>query len=112
GVHFGQGIGDGPGQRNRVRHRKRAALEALLEGLAFEVLGIGQRDLKPANVVLTARGPRILDFGISAVNGSGRRTAADDLLGTPPATGWTPAGARPGLRACGSRDWRCCNSRC
>src|SRR5262245_42973570 len=35
-------------------------------------LGIVHRDLKPSNIMLTARGPKILDFGIASVRGAAR----------------------------------------
>ncbi len=46
-------------------------------------LGIVHRDLKPGNVVLTARGPKVLDFGVASVKGSPRLTATGVALGTP-----------------------------
>src|SRR5262245_39017313 len=49
----------------------RSIADALAE---VHALGIVHRDLKAGNVVLTARGPRVLDFGISAMRGSPRIT--------------------------------------
>jgi TolB-like protein/thioredoxin-like negative regulator of GroEL len=46
-------------------------------------LGIVHRDLKPSNVVLTARGAKVLDFGIASVKGSPRLTSTGASLGTP-----------------------------
>ncbi|MBI1799333.1 MAG: protein kinase [Candidatus Eisenbacteria bacterium] len=46
-------------------------------------LGIVHRDLKPSNIMLTARGPKVLDFGVAAVKGSPRLTATGVALGTP-----------------------------
>ncbi|HET7226838.1 MAG TPA: protein kinase [Candidatus Eisenbacteria bacterium] len=58
----------------------RAIADALAE---VHALGIVHRDLKPANLMLTPHGPRILDFGISALAGSSRLTGTGELLGTP-----------------------------
>jgi TolB-like protein/Tfp pilus assembly protein PilF len=46
-------------------------------------LGIVHRDLKPSNIVLTARGPKVLDFGVAAIKGSPQLTATGVALGTP-----------------------------
>ncbi len=46
-------------------------------------LGIVHRDLKPSNVLLTARGPKVLDFGVASVRGSPRLTATGAAVGTP-----------------------------
>ena len=61
------------------------ALARAIAGALAEVhaLGIVHRDLKPENVMLTPRGPRVLDFGISAARGATRLTATGALLGTP-----------------------------
>jgi eukaryotic-like serine/threonine-protein kinase len=41
--------------------------------------GISHRDLKPSNVVLTAEGPRLVDFGIAAAAQSGDLTGGGHL---------------------------------
>ncbi|MGH7740897.1 MAG: protein kinase domain-containing protein [Candidatus Eiseniibacteriota bacterium] len=46
-------------------------------------LGIVHRDLKPSNIVLSSRGPKVLDFGVAAIKGSPQLTAAGVALGTP-----------------------------
>ena len=46
-------------------------------------LGIVHRDLKPSNVMLTARGPKILDFGVASVKGSTSLTHTGLSPGTP-----------------------------
>jgi TolB-like protein/Tfp pilus assembly protein PilF len=57
---------------------------AIADALAeVHALGIVHRDLKPSNVMLTARGPKVLDFGIAAVRGAERMTEAGSLVGTP-----------------------------
>ena len=46
-------------------------------------LGIVHRDLKPSNVVLTSRGPKILDFGLASLRGASNLTMLGTALGTP-----------------------------
>src|SRR6185369_12749316 len=46
-------------------------------------LGIVHRDLKPSNVILSARGARVLDFGVASVKGSPRLTTTGVSVGTP-----------------------------
>jgi len=69
-----------------LKRRLEGAAMALPEALATFVplsaglehahaAGIFHRDLKPSNVILTAEGPRLVDFGIAAA------TAAADLTG-------------------------------
>ena len=46
-------------------------------------LGIVHRDLKPSNIVLSPRGPKILDFGLAGVKGTMKLTTPGSALGTP-----------------------------
>ncbi|WP_051838261.1 serine/threonine-protein kinase [Streptomyces sp. NRRL WC-3742] len=66
----------------------RASLYALWYGLlralhSVHEAGVVHRDLKPSNVLLTAQGPRLIDFGISIVDGSTGLTSTGAIVGTP-----------------------------
>ncbi|WP_051828478.1 serine/threonine-protein kinase [Streptomyces bicolor] len=57
---------------------------ALAEALAdIHRAGLAHRDLKPGNIMLTARGPRVIDFGISRPADALALTVPGTLLGTP-----------------------------
>jgi len=58
-------------------------------------MGIVHRDLKPSNIMLTAHGPRILDFGVARVQASPSLTAAGSLVGTPAAMSPEQINGRP-----------------
>ncbi|MEU1287484.1 serine/threonine-protein kinase [Kitasatospora sp. NPDC005856] len=64
------------------------SLYALWYGLlsalhSVHAAGVVHRDLKPSNVLLTAQGPRLIDFGISLMAGSTRQTSTGVIIGTP-----------------------------
>jgi eukaryotic-like serine/threonine-protein kinase len=46
-------------------------------------LSVVHRDIKPGNVMLTATGAKVLDFGIAALVGGGSDTDGGRLVGTP-----------------------------
>ncbi|MFJ8754921.1 PQQ-binding-like beta-propeller repeat protein [Streptomyces sp. NPDC102441] len=57
---------------------------ALAEALAdIHRAGLAHRDLKPGNIMLTARGPRVIDFGIARPEDATAITLPGALLGTP-----------------------------
>lgn len=47
-------------------------------------MGVVHRDLKPSNVVLSAEGPRVIDFGISRAVDQQTLTMTGRVIGTPP----------------------------
>lgn len=62
----------------------RAVLAALAEGLAdLQGHGVWHRDLKPHNVILSATGPQLIDFGIARTMGAAELTQVGSWLGTP-----------------------------
>ncbi len=71
----------GPLPSGSVRH--------LAAGLALALgdihrAGLVHRDLKPSNVILTADGPRVIDFGIArAVEGESELTHTGAIIGSP-----------------------------
>lgn len=57
---------------------------ALAEALtSIHGAGLVHRDLKPSNVLVTAEGPRVIDFGIARALGDHGMTASGDVVGTP-----------------------------
>ena len=82
---------DGPSLADKIAQRPLPLEEALdiaiqiAEGLqeAHEK-GVVHRDIKPQNVMLTAKGQvRIMDFGLAALAGRSRITKSGTMLGTP-----------------------------
>jgi hypothetical protein len=62
----------------------RVMLAALAEGLdAIHVRGVWHRDLKPHNVILSATGPQLIDFGIARTTGTSNLTQVGGALGSP-----------------------------
>ncbi|MGW3630333.1 protein kinase domain-containing protein [Streptomyces sp. NPDC005122] len=62
----------------------RIMLAALAEGLdAIHVRGVWHRDLKPHNVILSATGPQLIDFGIARNSGPSDLTQVGSAMGSP-----------------------------
>ncbi|WLQ37645.1 protein kinase [Streptomyces castrisilvae] len=62
----------------------RAVLAALAEGLAdIHVHGVLHRDIKPQNVILSATGPQLIDFGIARSEAMANITLPGAAIGTP-----------------------------
>ncbi|WP_328837249.1 serine/threonine-protein kinase [Streptomyces europaeiscabiei] len=72
---------DGPLPEVQVRPLGAGLVEALQAIHAAHVI---HRDLKPANVLLAQDGPRVIDFGISRVDGAPGLTRVGVVVGTPP----------------------------
>ena len=82
---------DGPSLGEKIKDRPLPLDDALslatqiAEGLqeAHEK-GVVHRDIKPQNILLTAKGQvKILDFGLAALSGRSKLTKAGTILGTP-----------------------------
>jgi len=62
----------------------RVMLAALAEGLeAIHVRGVWHRDLKPHNVILSATGPQLIDFGIARSTDASNLTQVGSAMGSP-----------------------------
>ncbi|OPG03750.1 serine/threonine protein kinase [Streptomyces sp. GKU 895] len=72
---------DGPLPEEQVRRLGAFLVEALQ---AVHHAGVVHRDLKPSNVLLASDGPRVIDFGISRVDGAPSLTRVGLIVGTPP----------------------------
>ncbi|MFF3390985.1 bifunctional serine/threonine-protein kinase/transporter substrate-binding domain-containing protein [Streptomyces sp. NPDC002669] len=71
---------DGPLPGPAVRLLTAGLLHALA---AVHAQGLVHRDLKPSNILLTAEGPRVIDFGIAYSAAETALTATGTALGTP-----------------------------
>ncbi|HEX5543443.1 MAG TPA: serine/threonine-protein kinase [Micromonospora sp.] len=65
------------------RDAVRVAAQVAAGLAAAHRMGVVHRDIKPGNVMLTANGAKILDFGIAALAGGQPETDAGWLIGTP-----------------------------
>lgn len=82
---------DGPTLAHAVRERQafpaaicRGVFAALAEGLAtVHAFNVTHRDLKPQNIILSGRGPLLIDFGIARGAGDTALTATGLAPGTP-----------------------------
>ncbi|MFB7632875.1 PQQ-binding-like beta-propeller repeat protein [Streptomyces sp. NPDC056149] len=72
---------NGPLTPTEVRQLGAGLAEALRD---IHRAGVVHRDLKPGNVLLSADGPKVIDFGISRPSDSEMRTETGKLIGTPP----------------------------
>ncbi|MFD6202320.1 protein kinase domain-containing protein [Streptomyces rubiginosohelvolus] len=72
---------DGPLNGPELRRLAVGLAEALRD---IHRVGVVHRDLKPSNVVLSAEGPRVIDFGISRAVDQETLTMTGRVIGTPP----------------------------
>ncbi|WP_268958790.1 serine/threonine-protein kinase [Nonomuraea aridisoli] len=87
-----------------------ANLEALAVGVATALAAIHQAgvvhgDLKPSNILLSAVGPRVIDFGIARLAGATDTTQSAVVMGTPPYMAPEQADGRPATAASDVFAW-------
>ncbi|MFG3253609.1 PQQ-binding-like beta-propeller repeat protein [Streptomyces sp. NPDC048172] len=70
----------GPLPEDAVRALGAGLCEALAQ---LHGTGVVHRDLKPSNILVTATGPKVIDFGIARAEGDDRLTRTGSAAGTP-----------------------------
>jgi predicted Ser/Thr protein kinase len=90
-----------------------ASLEALAVGVgvalrALHEQGVIHRDLKPSNILMSAVGPRVIDFGIARMDDAGANlTRTGDLLGTLAYVAPEVLEGKPATKAVDVYAWGC-----
>ncbi|MEV6108367.1 protein kinase [Streptomyces sp. NPDC051940] len=81
----GPSLHDKVGEEGPLPAARVAAIgAALAEGLvAVHEAGVVHRDLKPSNILLSPKGPRIIDFGIAWSTGASTLTHVGTAVGSP-----------------------------
>ncbi|MGJ5895881.1 protein kinase domain-containing protein [Streptomyces niveiscabiei] len=81
----GPSLHDKVGDEGRIGAAELASIGAALsEGLvAVHEAGVVHRDLKPSNILLSPKGPRIIDFGIAWATGASTLTHVGTAVGSP-----------------------------
>ncbi|MFF0448686.1 protein kinase [Streptomyces sp. NPDC004609] len=81
----GPSLHDKVAEEGVLRAAEVAAIGAALsEGLvAVHEAGVVHRDLKPSNILLSPKGPRIIDFGIAWATGASTLTHVGTAVGSP-----------------------------
>ncbi|MFE5512607.1 serine/threonine-protein kinase [Streptomyces sp. NPDC056529] len=81
----GPSLHDRVAEEGALRAADVAAIGAALsEGLvAVHEAGVVHRDLKPSNILLSPKGPRIIDFGIAWATGASTLTHVGTAVGSP-----------------------------
>jgi serine/threonine protein kinase len=81
----GPSLHDKVGEEGPLAAAEVAAVGAALsEGLvAVHEAGVVHRDLKPSNILLSPKGPRIIDFGIAWATGASTLTHVGTAVGSP-----------------------------
>lgn len=106
-------IAQGPMAPTRVR----AVLDDVLGALgSAHAAGIVHRDVKPGNVLITARHAKVADFGIAKANGAAN-TATGEIIGTmpymsPDRVAGAPASVADDLYAVGIVGYEALTGRC